>query len=358
MPLSKSRPAAAAPSARISLSDVARAAGVALMTASYAMRNNPKISQPTRDRVHRAARKLGYVPHPEIGRLMHLLRTRRLPSFQATLAFLSLAPTVRSAAADHRYTLDVVTGARRRAVSLGYAVDVFNVRPRALSTRRLTTMLKSRGIRGILIPPLVTVEDCAALLDWSQFAIVAATYSAQNLIVNRVVPHHQANILAALAHLKQLRFRRVGLVLTSDLLLRANSAYQAVLALNQQLGEFAPIPALGVDAAEPERSAGLIHPWLESHRPDILVTVENAIPLLKKLLGARFASKTQVCLLDHSGVGPFAGIHQEPLIVGETAIDVLAGMLQRGEFGPQPHPRITMIEGTWVAGEVLRRPPK
>ena len=43
------------------------------------MRNNPKISRATRERVQRAANKIGYVPHPEIGRLMHLLRAKRMP---------------------------------------------------------------------------------------------------------------------------------------------------------------------------------------------------------------------------------------------------------------------------------------
>jgi LacI family transcriptional regulator len=209
-------------------------------------------------------------------------------------------------------------------------------------------MLKSRGIRGVLIPPLPAVEDCSSLLDWTQFSIVAATYSAQNLIVNRVVPHHQNNIMLAIARVKAAGYRRLGLVLTSDLMLRANSAYQATLALHQQAGDFPVIPALSLDLTDPDASAAAIKPWLRQFRPDLLLTVENAVPVLKTLLGRSFAEKVGVCLLDHRGSGPFMGIHQHPLIIGETAVDLLAGQVQRGEIGFEKHPRVTMVDGGWV----------
>ncbi len=334
---------------RASLADVAKLAGVSLMTVSYALRNNPKISLRTRERVQRAARKAGYVPHPEIGRLMHLLRAKRMPSHQATLGFLSFSHDAHPA--THRYTSDVIAGARSRALSLGYTVDLFNVDIAQLSQTRLTTMLKSRGIRGVLIPPLPAIEDCAQLLDWTQFSVVAATYSAQNLIVNRVVPFHQNNIMLALAQLHMLGYRRPSLVLTGNLVRRVNFAYQATLALHQQLGEFAPISAITLDSDHPEELAGTIEPWVRQHRPDIILTAENAVHVLGSLLGPRLGTKIKVCLLDHSGTGPWPGVHQHPGIIGETAVDLLAGQVQRGEVGFEEHPRVTMVEGRWFPGE-------
>ena len=88
----------------------------------------------------------------------------------------------------------------------------------------------------------------------------------------------------------------------------------------------------------------------------MLLTVENAVPLLKVRLGRAFAEKIGVCVLDHSGNGPLAGIHQHPVIIGETAINLLAGQVQRGELGFEDHPRVTMVEGGWHSGEKLRRP--
>ncbi len=334
---------------RASLADVARAAGVSLMTVSYALRNNPKIPAATREKVKRAAKKVGYVPHPEIGRLMHLLRAKRMPSYQATLGFISFSHEAHPA--THRYTADVIAGARSRAASLGYAVDLFNVDTAELSQTRLTTMLKSRGIRGVLIPPLPEMEDCAQLLDWSQFSIVAATYSAQNLIVNRVVPFHQHNITLALAQLHRLGHRRPGLVLTGNLVRRVNFAYQAALALQQQLGEFAMVPVVTLDADQPRNLERTVQSWAKKYRPDVILTAEDSAGLIGSLLGPFFGTSLKICLLDHSGADPRPGVHQHPRIIGETAVDLLAGQVQRGEVGFEQNPRVTMVEGRWFTGE-------
>jgi LacI family transcriptional regulator len=340
------------PRARVSLTHVAQKAGVALMTASYALRNHPKIPLVTRERVQRAAKNLGYVPNPEISRLMHLLRSRRIAAYQATLAFLSFHQGPH--AATHRYTADVIAGAKERARDLGYAVDVLSIEHSKLGRARLTTMLRSRGIRGVLIPPLPEIADCAPMLDWSQFSIIAATYSAQNLPVNRVIPHHQSNIIEALLHLRQRGYRRPGFVLTGDLMHRANFAYHAVLALHQQAGDFAAIPPLSYDFALAAESPQLIRSWLRTHRPDVLLTVESAAPSLIAALGRSHPKRTGLCVLDHSGAGPWAGIHQHPAIIGGAAVELLAGQIQHGEIGFRPHPRVTMVDGRWLDGPSLR----
>ncbi|NOT94949.1 MAG: LacI family DNA-binding transcriptional regulator [Nitrospira sp.] len=339
----------------VSLADVARLAGVSQMTVSYALRNNPKISLATRQRVQRAARKAGYVPHPEIGRLLHLLRAKRMRSYEATLGFLSFAHDAHPVV--HSYTSNVIAGAKSRAVALGYTVDLFNVDTAQLSQIRLTTMLKGRGIRGVLIPPLPAMEDCAQLLDWSQFSIVAATYSAQNLPVNRVVPHHQNNIIRAIQRMKILGHHRLGLVLTDDIGHRTNFAYQAAFALRQQLGELAFIPVLTLDLDHPEQLTGLIVPWVREFQPEVILAPGNASDVLCSEIGRLFRSEIEICLLDHSGVGKFAGIHQHPLIIGETATDLLARQVQHGEIGFPPHPLVTMVEGRWLDGATLHKRP-
>jgi DNA-binding LacI/PurR family transcriptional regulator len=49
----------AKPKGRVSLRDIAAAAGVCLMTVSLSLRDNPKISPTTRERVQKLARELG-----------------------------------------------------------------------------------------------------------------------------------------------------------------------------------------------------------------------------------------------------------------------------------------------------------
>lgn len=57
--------------------DVARLAGVSQPTVSRALRDNPKVSEETKQRVRDAARALGYVPS-EVGRALSSGRTRRI----------------------------------------------------------------------------------------------------------------------------------------------------------------------------------------------------------------------------------------------------------------------------------------
>lgn len=57
--------------------DVAAAAGVSQPTVSRALRNDPNIAEPTRQRVVEAARALGYVPN-ELGRSLSTRATRRV----------------------------------------------------------------------------------------------------------------------------------------------------------------------------------------------------------------------------------------------------------------------------------------
>jgi len=322
------------------------------MTASYAMRNHPKIPPVTRNRVQRVAKKIGYVPNPEISRLMHLLRAKRMTSYQATLAFLSFYQGPH--ATTHRYTADVIAGAKKRAADLGYSVDVLSVEHSKLGRARLTTMLRSRGIRGILIPPLPEIADCSQMLDWSQFSIVAATYSAKNLLVNRVMPHHQSNIMQALQQIRRRGYSRPGFVFTGDLVHRANSAYHAAMALYQQAGDFVPIPALNLDSTESAAVEASIRPWLRLHRPDVLLSVEDVVPSLTRILGRSYPEKTGICVLDHSGAGGMAGIHQLPAIIGGTSVELLAGQIVHGELGFGSHPCVTMVEGVWIAGNSIR----
>jgi len=64
------------------MADFAKEPGVSVMTVSYALRYHAKIPKATRERVQREAKRLGYVPSPEISRLMHLLRAGRSDAFR------------------------------------------------------------------------------------------------------------------------------------------------------------------------------------------------------------------------------------------------------------------------------------
>ena len=59
---------------RVTLGEIAKAAGVSRATASRALQNNPLIAAATRQRVQNIAEKLGYRPDPEASRLLPYLK--------------------------------------------------------------------------------------------------------------------------------------------------------------------------------------------------------------------------------------------------------------------------------------------
>jgi DNA-binding LacI/PurR family transcriptional regulator len=320
---------------------VARAAGVALVTASYALKNNPKISLATRDRVRAAAIKLGYVPDPEIGRLMHMLRAGRSASPKSTIALLSFDSDPR--AERNQYFNSLIQGVEQRARDLGYSTDLISVNPAEVGSARLAKILQSRGIQGIVIPPLRHATQCSTLLDWSQFSIIAATYTAQQIVVHRVVPHHLQIGLLSLAQLQAKGYKRLGLITEPGDHERVNYSFLAALAMHQQAGHFARIPARQFSA-----QCDLLE-WHEKYHPDVILTTEKRqISTLLSALGPARLGQSPVFLLNHPRDFAGGGVDQHPEVVGKIALELLAGQIQRGERGYVEHPTVMMVEGSWI----------
>lgn len=329
---------------RTTLQMVAKAAKVTTATASYALKNNPKISQKTRTRIHRIAKRLGYAPDPEISRLMHVLRTGRGVAKSTSIALLSFAAESRPE--QNQYFLTLLDGVRQRAGEVGHTIDSISVDPKKIRSDRLTQILRSRGIQGILIPPFHHLIDCSGWIDWSQFSVIAATYSAQRLSVNRVVPNYLQNSIHALGRLHNSGFKRVGLITEEGDHERVNYSYLAALAMYQRQGTFADIPDIQSTAKDE------LLKWYQKYRPDVLLTTErHQIRTLTSSIGPDQIMKSPIFNLNSSRDQELAGIYQHPEIVGRIAVDLLAGAIQRGERGYVEHSNVTMVEGSWVEPE-------
>jgi DNA-binding LacI/PurR family transcriptional regulator len=317
------------------MTDIASEIGVSVMTVSLALRNHAKIPAATRERVHRAAIKLGYVRSPEISRLMHLLRAE-LPSVQrCTLGVLTFAREREPPLPSVTYPRRVIDGARRRAEQIGCVIDEVVVDIERMSAKRTSHMLESRGIRGVLIPPQPHPLDCGRLLDWSRFAVVAATFTAEGLPVDRVVPNHYANSRLLFNRLIAQGYKRIGVALSGDMASRFNDCHHAIYCQMRDRRQIHAMPWL-IDAT-PTR----LRRWLERHRPEIVVADWRYL----RALGAEQGPPT--VLLSRVFENSPAGIDQMPEEIGRVAAELLAGKVTRGEFGLPHHPVTTLVEGEW-----------
>src|SRR4051812_9633528 len=95
------------------LTTIARAAGLAVSTVSYSLRNNPKIPLATRQRVRRLAEKPGYTPPPAVATLMAHIKSARLPKSPTKIAFVWIEPEI--AGLNSAFNRQSIAGARLRA---------------------------------------------------------------------------------------------------------------------------------------------------------------------------------------------------------------------------------------------------
>ena len=113
--------------------DVARLAGVSQPTVSRALRDNPKVSKETKQRVRDAAKALGYVLS-ETGRALSSGRTRRIGLLLTDL--------------DNQFYPHVIAPMHRELESLGYQLVL---QTETSDTGRVAERLLANGLDGVLL---------------------------------------------------------------------------------------------------------------------------------------------------------------------------------------------------------------
>lgn len=312
------------------------------MTVSRALRHDRAVSIETRARVEKSAHALHYRPDPHLGKLMSYLRSRRKPAHRANLCALTDA----ALNGQHRYLEDIVSGTLQRAESLGYGCTVFHLGGTGASRSHLQRVLVSRGVEGIVLLPMKTTTRVDALLDWQRFSVVSTTRSVQSPIFHEIVPDHFRNMLELCGRLTGRGYRRIGLVLHRDYVLRVNHAFNAAAAWHAEyLGPHTARSYI-FEGASPRH---LVR-WFRRHRPDVLVTntAENchafAATLGLSIPGPVAFATTNV----YRPEALISGLDERPQSIGATAVEQLAGLVQRGEKGIPTVPTTMSVRGEWL----------
>ncbi|MEI6232838.1 MAG: LacI family DNA-binding transcriptional regulator [Planctomycetota bacterium] len=337
---------------RSSIRDVATRAGVSHTTASLALRHDPRISAATRRKVELAARKLNYRPHAVVADLMAQLRTLKIVHDTSTLGFITAWPTRDGweKSPNHRRFF---AGVNARAHELGYKVEVFWLREPGMNSRRMSQILRARGIRGLILQSLPKAPGRLSL-EWQHFAAVAKGLTIAQPRLHRVVSSHFEDMRLVSHHLKRLGYRRPGLVLDAAMDMRVDRAWLAAYLLQQRdTAERDRVPALILTSRQ---AATAFSAWLAHHRPDVILF--TGLPVLDwvKRLALRVPKDVGLVHLDWSEeVGPLAGIDTCPEVIGEAAVDLLVGQLHAHEYGIPAREKIVAVHGRWIKGASLRR---
>lgn len=341
------------PSTALTMSDLAKAAGVSKMTVSLALRGHEKISAATRDRIRALAEKMGYRPNPLVQTLMANLRSTRPANYHSTIAWVTAFPT-RDGWSSHWVHKLYHQGAVARAAALGYKIETFWAFAPRMTGAALTRMLRARGIRGLIIPPVAN-PGTQLDIDWSHFSCATIGYSFTEPRLHRAAANLREGMTRALAECQQRGFKRIGFALPANTDARVNHSWLAgYLAWQQFIPEKNRLPVM----LTPGLLQAPLPRWLDAHRPDVIISPNFEFLKWLPALGKSIPEDIGLITLSRPHNVPdtdhISGISQNDYTIGQAAVDLVVSQLQHNETGIPVHPRVVLTDGSWSDGKTIR----
>lgn len=334
--------------ARVGLREVASFANVCVMTVSLALRDNPRISLATRERIKRVAAELGYHPDPELSRLMNHLRGSRTARGRVGVAVVDFYPTANYV--ENVYNAKIRLGAERRAGELGFSVTTMHAADYGSNLANLVKVIRTRGIEGAMLLPSIVPMELDTSVTWDGVSVVTTSKSILAPRFHCIVPNQFGNTMRVFDTLKASDCRRICAVFDELFDERTGHNFTAAVSWNQQ-DDLTLIVPQGMESSD---RAALVTDWIARHRPDVVFAqsdaVVAAIPRLRKL-NPRWKLRL-VGLGAHNSAG-FPYLDERADLIGAGAIDLLGGMMYYHETGIPACARTTLIEGQLVRA---RRP--
>jgi LacI family transcriptional regulator len=344
---------------KVPLREIAAKAGVTRMAVSLALRGKPGVSDSLRRKIQRISKLMGYTPDPEVAKLLSHIRSHSHPKTKACLALLVYGEKKgvwRRSPTERKY----IEGAEKRAATYGYKMEEFWVNEPGMSAQRLGKVIWSRGIEGVIIAPWQQsgfgTTPRRLDLDLSLFSAVEISETIEAPDLDRSMHDQYTSMLKCLEELSKLGYRRMGLVLEDSMDQRVNGRWTAAYLYHREMrgGDQAlrPLILSRFDQKAFDR-------WCCKQKPDVVISVDRFGYRLIQGRGGRVPKKIGYASLDLDGDAEdgvnFSGIDQNSRQVGESAVDLLVALIQRGQRGVPARPVRMEVEGNWKTGSSTSR---
>jgi DNA-binding LacI/PurR family transcriptional regulator len=339
------------PAARPTLRTIAEIVGVSRMTVSRALRGDPALSAATVEKVRRTAEEVGFRPDPKIAELMVYLRQNRSRKTQELIAYVCAFQPGRIEPASP-YELRLLAGARARAASLGYQLEVFTLEAKTMPARRLARIIYARGIRGVI---LQATRGAPPELDEfaSRFGICLVGSSQPNVPVHVAASHHTNTMEVALENLRASGHRRIGLYIMKSTDEIVGHAWHSAFLYHQFHHD-----CLDLDLAciQPEWDEPAFVAWLKREKPDAVVTNHLTALEWMRRNGTKVPQRVSFAHLDWSTsmAKSTAGVDQCTEQVGAAAVDLVGGQMMHNEIGVPASQHTVLVKGVWRDGPSVR----
>jgi LacI family transcriptional regulator len=330
----------------VTLSDVARAAGLSNGGASYALRGHPSIPARTVQKVRRIAAELGYRPDMRISSLMATIRRSQPLSTRETIAFVWINTPKRLDKLPlhlQHYARIILRGAQQRADQLGCAIEQFWLDDRDMRPHRLNEVLKARGISAVVFSPAGSDKAVTIDWDWENLAcsIIGNTDCAPAL--HRSAHYHYRSVWRALEKIREEGHRRPAAILSESVQQRIHSMQLAAFLTNH------PIPKRAADFVRlglPENFSEL-KGWFRRVSPDALIIGWQLDERRVRTLRALVPSANRIVTLEWHPHGALPGIDPCNEAIAANAVDQVVAQLHRNERGVPQRPHTLLLDGEW-----------
>ncbi|MBK1834769.1 LacI family DNA-binding transcriptional regulator [Roseibacillus ishigakijimensis] len=340
---------------RITLRDIGKELGVSHSTVSLALNDHPRISQATRDRVKKAAKKMGYSPDPMLAALASYRRNQQTKPITASLAWINAWPEAEDLRAHHEFD-HYWKGAYEAAKQFGYRLEEFRLDGK-FTPQRLHQILSTRGIRGILLPPHRHQPDWQDF-PWENYSVVRFGRTLHAPSCHVVTSDQVSNTILAFVAMHKRGYQRIGFVAPEAELRRNGIIFELGFMGGQRMVPDAPkLPPLLLPRSKStgERRQALVQ-WIEEHKPDAIFTSLTDLPQMLQEKGYRVPEDIALAATTILDTPIDSGINQHPEEIGRVAFLTLNSMINEGSRGIPKIYREILVEGSWVNGTSL--PPK
>ena len=342
-------------SSRVSIRDIAKAAGISNAAAGFALQNRPKVGRATRERVLRIAKQLGYAPDPRLAVMMTSVRKARTKEF-LPIAWLN-AHSEEDAWQKYKFLSPYLEGARERGSQLGYRLEEIWLRQPGMTMKRISQILDQRGVEGVI----ATHHARHFRLNWDHLAGVALEHTVLAPRLHQVTTDFFSNYLLAIKMLRRAGYQRIGICLAESIDRRTSHAIRAMThyleSTRPKSKQIPPFIYLGESDEAWRTTRQQMIAWLRCHQPDVIVGHDNRLERYVKEAGFRVPGDMGVVhLATDDDVSDWAGIFSNRKAIGAAALDWVVSLIQNRQFGVPDTALHTSVKGTWHLGRTLLIP--
>ncbi len=324
--------------------EIAKKVGVNPTTVSRALRKDPRVKLSTRIHIEQAAEEMGYTRDAALSALNAYRNQKQSHRIENVMAWVTNFSEPDGWRQFSTYT-QIFEAMQPVAAKAGYRVEEFWVNEQHMPSKRLSEILRARGIRGVFLG--VTREhDAYIQLDWEHFSALSLCLRYGKHKLNAVRRDYFHDVELSTTQLIQNGARRPIFILKNRLdqyqgrIVR--SAFESTT--RDLLGKVGPVFVCPQDQPSEQ-----IRTWIRKSRADAVLTNFNKEynVALQKIA----PSEHPLCASLHTLEDTLPGILFEPEVIATTAIHQLIGMMHRFEQGIPHHPLVTHIPGRWTDGK-------